>query len=72
MVLITLRPIFPCELCIIFPKNSYLSVASKDLIGYMQEYLLSKQSLRLVKEGAGQGLALEIPHGSSARRATGC
>lgn len=35
-------PTFPWELCLIFPKNSFLSSASKAFITFIQEYLLTK------------------------------
>ena len=40
--IIPFRPSFPWELCLIFPKNTFLSAASKAMITFMQEYLLSK------------------------------
>lgn len=35
-------PAFPWELCLIFPKNSFLSSASKAFITFIQDYLLTK------------------------------
>ena len=38
----TFSPSFPWELCLIFPKNIFLSSASKAMITFMQEFLLTK------------------------------
>lgn len=40
--IIPFSPSFPWELCLIFPKNTFLSSASKALITFIQEYLLTK------------------------------
>lgn len=40
--IIPFSPTFPWELCLIFPKNSFLSSASKAFITFIQEYLLTK------------------------------
>ena len=40
--IIPFRPTFPWELCLIFPKNTFLSSASKAMITFIQEYLLSR------------------------------
>lgn len=39
---IPFSPSFPWELCLIFPKNAFLSSASKALITFIQEFLLTK------------------------------
>lgn len=38
----TFTPFFPWELCMIFPKNIFLSSACKAMITFMQEFLLTK------------------------------
>lgn len=40
--IIPFSPFFPWELCLIFPKNTFLSSASKALITFIQEYLLTQ------------------------------
>ena len=39
---IPFSPTFSWELCLVFPKNTFLSSASKALITFIQEYLLIK------------------------------
>ena len=40
--IIPFTPSFPWELCLIFPKNTFLSSASKAMITFIQDYLLNQ------------------------------